>query len=107
MLSMLRAARANPKLSAYTYLFGEFDFNPTPLAQPGTRVVADSKPPVRGTWVPNGEDFWYEGPSMEHYRCVSCYIPQTKATHNVDTVTLFLTSVPFPKVQIDNFYVKQ
>ena len=61
-LNMLRASRANPKLSAYSYIFGEFDFNATPLAPPGTRVVAHSKPAVRGTWAPNGEDAWYIGP---------------------------------------------
>ena len=33
-LNMLRASRINPKLSAYSYLFGEFDFNATPLAPP-------------------------------------------------------------------------
>ena len=55
-LNMLRAARANPKLSAYAYLFGEFDFNATSLAPPGTQVDTHSKPSVRGTWAPNGED---------------------------------------------------
>ena len=31
-LNLLRSARCNPKLSAWAYLFGEFDFNATPLA---------------------------------------------------------------------------
>ena len=61
----------NPKISAYAYLFGEFDFNTTPLAPPGTRVVFHSKPAVRGSWAPNGEDAWYIDPSMEHYRYVN------------------------------------
>ena len=102
-LNILRAARTNPKISAYTYLFGELDFNATPLAPPGTRVVARSKPSVRGTWDPNWEDAWYVGPSMEHYRCVNCYFPQTKATRDVDTVTFFPTNVPFPKIKIEDF----
>ena len=40
---------------------------------------------------------------MEHYRCVKCYFPQKKATRDVDTVTFFPTSVPFPKVNLDDF----
>ena len=45
-LNRLRSSTANPKLSSYMYVFGEFDFNTTPLAPPGTRVVAHTKPSV-------------------------------------------------------------
>ena len=38
-LNLLRTARVNPKLSAHVYLFGEFNFNATPLALPGTKVL--------------------------------------------------------------------
>lgn len=39
-LNLLHSARSNPKLSAYACLFGNFDFQATPIAPPGTRVVA-------------------------------------------------------------------
>ena len=102
-LNMLRSARANPNTSAYTYLFGEFNFNATPLAPPGTRVVSHTNPAVRGTWQSNGEDAWYEGPLMEYYKCVNCYFPDTCATRDVDTVIFFLSTIPFPKVKIEDF----
>ena len=51
---MLCSARVNPNMSAYTYLFGEFDLNATPLAPPGIRVVSHTNSKVRGTWQPNG-----------------------------------------------------
>ena len=35
-LNLLHASRVNPKLSAYAYIFGEFNYNATPLAPPGT-----------------------------------------------------------------------
>jgi hypothetical protein len=38
-LNLLRSSRRQPKLSACACLFGNFDFNKTPLAPPGTRVV--------------------------------------------------------------------
>ena len=38
-LNLLRVARCNPKLSAYAYLEGQHDYNRTPLAPPGTRVI--------------------------------------------------------------------
>ena len=38
-LNLLRGSRMNPKLSAYAQNEGEFDYNRTPLAPPGIRVV--------------------------------------------------------------------
>ena len=43
-LNLLRNFRVNPKLSSYAYLFGNFDFNKTPLAPPGTLMAVHCKP---------------------------------------------------------------
>ena len=48
-LNLLRNAHINPKLSAYAYLFGPYDFNQYPLAPPGTRVVVHAKPSDRAS----------------------------------------------------------
>ena len=53
-LNMLRTSRVNKKISAYTYQFGEFNFNATPMAPPGMKVVAHDKPKKRRTWDFNG-----------------------------------------------------
>ena len=42
-LNLLRSSRVNPKLSAYSYIFGEFNFAATPLAPPGTKLVSHRK----------------------------------------------------------------
>ena len=86
-LNLLRASRSNPKISAYTYIFGEFNFSATPLAPPGTKIVAHIKPGKRASWELNGEVGWYVGPSMQHYRCVECYFPRTKQVRTCDTVS--------------------
>jgi hypothetical protein len=39
-LNMLRTSRTNPKPSAATHIFGQYDFNRAPLAPPGTRIIA-------------------------------------------------------------------
>jgi hypothetical protein len=41
--NLLRASRINPQLSAYAQLFGNFDYNRTPLAPSGTKVVDHEK----------------------------------------------------------------
>ena len=102
-LNLLRGARTNPMLSAYSYIFGEFNFAATPMAPPGTKIVAHVKPSIRRTWELNGELGWYVGPSMHHYRCVQCYFPRTKTPRDCDTVTFFPTHVPFPEIKLDDF----
>ena len=96
-LNLLRSSRINPKLSAYAQIFGQFDYNKTPVVPPGTKVLAHLKPDARATWAYNGEEGWTVGPSLQHYRCINCYFPATRSQRNVDTVTFFPKSIPFPK----------
>jgi hypothetical protein len=55
-------------------IFGQYDFNRAPLAPPGTRIIAHETPGRRRTWAPHGQDGWYIGPALEHYRCYTVYI---------------------------------
>jgi hypothetical protein len=77
-LNMLRTSRINPKLSAATHLFGQYDFNRDPMAPPGTRIIAHETPVRRRTWAPHGQDGWYIEPALEHYRCYTVYITDKK-----------------------------
>jgi hypothetical protein len=66
-LNILRTSRINPELSAATHIFGQYDFNRSPST--GTRIIAHDTPGRRRTWAPHGQDGWYIGPALEHYRC--------------------------------------
>ena len=102
-LNLLRPARANTSLSAQAYLFGQFDYNVTPIEPPGTKVLVHSKPDNRGSWDPNGKVGWYVGPSPHHYRCMRCYIPSFRAEVDSDTIVFFPHEIPFPTVTIESF----
>jgi hypothetical protein len=97
-LNMLRTSRINPKLSAATHLFGKYDFNRAPLAPPGARIIAHETPGRRRTWAPHGQDGWYIGPALEHYRYYTVYITNTRSSIVVETVDFFLHKfkLPFP-----------
>ena len=69
-LNLLRAARVNPKLSAYAYIYGNFNFNAMLMALPGTKVIVDINSSKQASWDLNGAIGWYIGPSMKYYRCV-------------------------------------
>jgi hypothetical protein len=85
-LNLLCSSRVNPKLSAYAYLNCNFDFNKSPLVPPGTKVLVHLKPDQRPSWSYHDEEGWYVGPSMEHYRCMKCYIPTSGRERDVDTI---------------------
>ena len=88
-INLLRSSRRNASLSAYAALFGNFDYNATPMAPPGTKVLVHEKPGNRKTWAGHGTEGWYIGPSLEHYRCYKCYMPTTHSERNADTVEFF------------------
>jgi hypothetical protein len=81
----------NPKLSAYAYLNGNFDFNKMPLSPPGTKVLVYLKPDQQASWAYHGEEGWYVGPSLVNYCCVKCYMPATARVRNVNTLQFFPT----------------
>jgi hypothetical protein len=100
-LNMLRTSIINPKLSAATLIYGQYDFNRAPMAPPGTRIIAHETPSRRRTLAPNGQDGWYIGPALEHYRCYTVYITKTRGNRIVETVDFFLETftLPFPSSQ--------
>ena len=97
-LNLLRAARTNPKLSAYAHMHGNFDFTSTPMAPPGTKLLIHMHPDKRGSWELHGDPGWYVGLSLNHYRCVQCYVPRTRSIVNSDSVEFFPNKTPFPAV---------
>ena len=101
-VNLLRNARVNPTLSAWSYLFRPFDFNKTPLAPPGTKLVIHKKPTNRKSWDFHGEDGYYIGPAMDHYRCITAYIPKTHSERVTDTATLIPNVVPIPETTVED-----
>ena len=105
-LNLIRPCRVNHKLSAYAYLFGLFDFNKTPLAPAGTKVLVHEKSQQHASWANHGIKGWYIGPSMDHYHCVKCYLPSTGGIGDTDTVQIFPKQVPFPKISTEDMLLQ-
>ena len=86
-LNMLRPSRRNQNISAYTALNGMFNFDATPLAPPGCKVVIYEAPSNRTSFSPHGTDAWYIGPTLKHYRCYKTYVTKTRAERICDSLT--------------------
>jgi hypothetical protein len=96
-LNLLRASCINPRLSAEAQLNGAFNFNRTPLAPPGTRVLIHETPANRRTWAPHGVDGWYLGAAPEHYRCYRVYVYKAVVERIAKTVQRFPHKCAMPK----------
>jgi hypothetical protein len=83
---MLHQAIVTPTVSAYTYLWGQHDYNANPFAPLGCKVEAHIKPDVRETWASHTASRYYIGNAWEHYRCHQVYISSTKRERKCDNV---------------------
>ena len=95
-LNLLRGSRINPKLSAWEQINGRFDFNRTPIAPPGIRILAHEKPNQHGTWEAHAQDGWYLGPALEAYRCHKVYITSTRGERTINTISWFPQKTAMP-----------
>jgi hypothetical protein len=80
----------------------KFLFQQNTPCSSGTKVVIHLKPDQRASWSYHGEEGWYVGPSMEHYRCVKYYIPTTARERDVDTLQFFPKKIPFPSISTED-----
>ena len=85
-LNLLRISRINPQLSAFSQIWGNFNFNSTPLAPAGTKLFIHENPSVRESWAPYAVKIWYLGPVLIHYRCYRVWTTETNSESIIDTV---------------------
>ena len=97
-INLLRNSRQHPKISAYTHMWGNFDFNKTPLAPPGTKAVIFEDPDTRESWGPHGKKAFYIGPAMEHYHNQTFYILEIEGTQTSTTAQFFPHQLEMPKI---------
>ena len=96
VVNLRRSSRLNTHLSAYAQVLKPFDFNRTPMAPPGTKVLIHEKPSQRGTWDPHGIEGYYVGPALDHYRCYTVNVNTTKTDRIADTLEWFPHYVKMP-----------
>ena len=86
-LNHLRPSRRNPNISAYKALNGKFNYDATPLAPLGCKIIAFELTQTRKLFAPHGVPAWYIGPTLGHHRCYRVYVPKTRAGRICDTVS--------------------
>ena len=67
-VNIVRKCRQNPLLSAWAAMEGEFHFDATPIAPPGSEMLMHQNPKQRRTFGFNAKKAWYIAPCFQHYR---------------------------------------
>ena len=54
----------------------------------------------------NGYEGWYISMAPLHYRCVKCFVPNTRSEVTTDTVVFLPKQIKFPQVSINNLLMQ-
>ena len=79
----------HPHMSTFNHLEGMFDYNATPMAPPGIKVLIFNTPTQRRIWAQHGVDGWYISHAPLHYRNFKCYIPATRGERTATSLSFF------------------
>ena len=97
-VNIIRKCRQNPQLSAWAAMNGEYHFDATPIAPPGTQMLMHEKPGRRRTWALNAKKAWYLGPCFKHYRSVRGLVPSTGGERISDTYRFKHHAIDIPQL---------
>ena len=62
-----------------------------------------TEPSNRRTFGAHAIDGWYIGPSLNHYKCYCCHVPDTGAIIHTGIVEFFPYLIPFPTVDTNTY----
>jgi hypothetical protein len=105
-LDLLRQLHVAPNVSAYTYHYGNFDYNLMPLAPMGCAVQFHIKPNRRKSWGEHSSDGWYLTTSPDHYRCHNIFVKATRAKRISDTVYFKHKHITQPTLTTEDLVIK-
>ena len=101
-LNLLRSCRYDKTISAWEGLNGYFKFDATPLGPLGSRVITHAKPQLRKSWDYRGQDGFYVGPALTHYRCYAVLKKDSQAVIISDTVRFRHHRLAFPNLMAED-----
>ena len=85
-LLLPRLSDANPKISAYAYLYEPHNYNAKPFTPIGMEMLIHEQPSKRKTFTQHCAKSWVLGTPMEHYRCWNMWVIKTRSKRVSDMV---------------------
>ena len=66
-INIIRQATLNPKISAWEYFNGAFEYEATPLEPIGCKIVIHTTSNNRKSWYQRGREGFIVGTALQHY----------------------------------------
>ena len=88
-INILRQATLNPRISAWEYYNGAFDYSAAPLGPLGCKIMIHNTSNTRKYWDQRGREGFSVGPDLQHYRYIQAIDGKTKALIITDTAKYF------------------
>ena len=102
-LNLLRQARIQPELSAWTYLVGAFNYDATPIRTLGCPLIIHKKTSNGKSWEFRSKERWSVGVLFEHYRCQLVIPTDTREINVSDTVEFIHHFTTTPTLTLEDF----
>ena len=103
-LNMLQPSSINANESTCNKLWGNFNFNKTPLAPQGCLIIAHERAleKERVTCANLEVKGYFLGLTKQHYQDYNVYIPASRGERIIDTIKLFPVHASMPKVSLED-----
>ena len=98
-VNMLRPSRNNLYISAYTQVYGIFEFNRTPLAPARYKVIIHDRTDERPLWANHGTRGYYVRPAMKHFCNYNVLMDTTKKIRLSQCISSQLPAKTQPSLQ--------
>ena len=85
-LLLVRQTNANPRVSAYAYLYSPHNYNAKPFVPVSMDTLIHKKPSKRKTFAQHCVKLWVLGTAMEHYCGWDLWVISTRAKRVSATV---------------------
>ena len=93
-LNILFQSTLDPRILAWEYFNGAFEYSATPLGPIGCKIIIHTKSNNHKSWDRRGREVFSVGPALHHYRCIQEIDGKTKAlliTYTSDYLHEYLT----------------
>ena len=101
-LNFLCQATFNPRISAWEYFNGPFDYDATPFRPLVQKVIAHNKPGTRNSWDFRDEDGWSIGAAMDGYHSQQYVAVTTKCERITETISFRHQHLTVPNVTLED-----
>ena len=84
-INLLRQATLNPRISAWEYYNGAFDYTATPLGPIGCKIMIHTTSNKGKSWDQRRREGFSVVPALQHYQCIQSIDSKTKPLIITDT----------------------